>query len=77
MTGGPKAVIMDEAAISRAITRIAHEILEHNEGADHVALVGVVRRGVPLAQRIAEQIYKIEGVKFPSVLLISVFIEMM
>ncbi len=65
MTGGPKAVIMDEAAISRAITRIAHEILEHNEGADHVALVGVVRRGVPLAQRIAEQIYKIEGVKVP------------
>ena len=65
MTGEPKAVIMDEAAISRAITRIAHEILEHNEGADHVALVGVVRRGVPLAQRIAEQIYKIEGVKVP------------
>lgn len=65
MTGKPKAVIMDEAAISRAITRIAHEILEHNEGADHVALVGVVRRGVPLAQRIAEHIYKIEGVKVP------------
>ena len=65
MTGKPKAVIMDEAAISRAITRIAHEILEHNEGAEHVALVGVVRRGVPLAKRIAEQIYQIEGVKVP------------
>ena len=44
-----KATIMDEAALSRALTRIAHEILEHNRGADNVALIGIRRRGVPLA----------------------------
>ena len=37
-----KAVIMDEAAINRAITRIAHEILERNEGCENLALVGIV-----------------------------------
>ncbi len=40
----PKATIMDEATMDRAITRIAHEILERNEGADTIALVGIVRR---------------------------------
>ena len=65
MEARPKAVIMDDAAISRAITRIAHEVLEHNEGAGNVALVGVVRRGVPLARRIADKIREIEGVEVP------------
>ena len=65
MAGSPKAVIMDEAAISRAVTRIAHEILERNEGASGVALAGVVRRGVPLARRIADAIERIEGVRPP------------
>ena len=55
-----KAQIMDATAMDRALTRIAHEILEHNEGAKGIALVGVLRRGVPLAERLAEKIAKIE-----------------
>lgn len=61
-----KATIMDEAALSRALTRIAHEILEHNRGADNVALIGIRRRGVPLAERIAKKMEQIEG-KAPAV----------
>lgn len=61
-----KATIMDEAALSRALTRIAHEILEHNRGADNVALIGIRRRGVPLAERIAKKMEEIEG-KAPAV----------
>ena len=60
-----KATIMDEAAMHRAVTRIAHEILERNEGSANVALVGIVTRGVHLAQLIADEIEKIEGVKPP------------
>lgn len=56
-----KASIMDEAALSRALTRIAHEILERNRGADNVALIGIRRRGVPLARRIAVKMEQIEG----------------
>ena len=58
-----KATIMDETAMSRAITRIAHEIIEHNEGVEGVALVGIHRRGVPLASRLADAIEAIEGVR--------------
>jgi pyrimidine operon attenuation protein/uracil phosphoribosyltransferase len=47
------------------IVRIAHEIVERNSGTDGVALVGIRRRGVPLAERIAEQIKRIEGVEVP------------
>ena len=58
-----KASLMDAQAMDRAITRIAHEILEKNEGAENVAIVGVLRRGVPLANRIADKIEAIEGVR--------------
>lgn len=58
-----KAVIMDEQAMDRAITRVAHEVIEHNEGAEGIALVGVLRRGVPIAERLADKIYEIEGVR--------------
>ena len=58
----PKAVIMDGAAMERALTRIAHEIIENNEGADNLALVGIVRRGANVARRLAAEIAKIEGV---------------
>ena len=58
-----KATIMDEQAMDRAITRIAHEIIEHNEGAEGLALVGVLRRGVPLATRLADKISAIEGIR--------------
>ncbi|MDO3409227.1 bifunctional pyr operon transcriptional regulator/uracil phosphoribosyltransferase PyrR [Saccharibacillus sp. CPCC 101409] len=54
-------VIMDEAAIRRALTRIAHEILEKNKGIEGCVLVGIKTRGVPLAQRIAKRILEIEG----------------
>lgn len=60
-----KAVLMDEAAVGRALTRIAHEIIERNDGCQDVCLVGIRRRGVPLAQRIAENIEHIENRKVP------------
>lgn len=61
----PKAVIMDETAINRAITRIAHEILERNEGTENLALVGIVTRGDLLAKQLVEKIEEIEGVRVP------------
>jgi len=57
-----KAKLMDDKAMGRAVTRIAHEILEKNKGVEHVVLVGVKTRGVPFAKRIAEKIEQIEGV---------------
>ncbi len=56
-----KARIMDEQAIGRAVTRISHEILERNEGADGVVLLGIMSRGADLAARISDKIEKIEG----------------
>lgn len=61
----PKAVIMDELAVSRALTRIAHEIVERNEGCDNLALVGIVTRGDLLARELVKQIEEIEGAKVP------------
>ncbi len=60
-----KATVMDEDAISRAVTRIAHEILESNKGAGNIALVGVVTRGAALAEILAEKIAQIEGTPVP------------
>ena len=60
-----KTQIMDENAIRRALTRIAHEIIERNKGTSNLVLVGVRTRGVPLAQRLAERIESIEGVGVP------------
>jgi pyrimidine operon attenuation protein/uracil phosphoribosyltransferase len=56
---------MDETAVKRTITRIAHEIIESNKGVEKVALIGIRRRGGPLAQRLAEKIEEIEGIKVP------------
>ncbi|WP_151735818.1 bifunctional pyr operon transcriptional regulator/uracil phosphoribosyltransferase PyrR [Paenibacillus tengchongensis] len=56
-----KNVIMDETAIRRALSRIAHEILEKNKGIENCILIGIRTRGVYLAQRIAERIREIEG----------------
>ncbi len=56
---------MNAQEIQRAITRIAHEILERNKGSEELALVGIRTRGVPLAQRLVEQISKIEGTEVP------------
>ena len=60
-----KARLMDEAAMNRALTRIAHEILERNGGCQDVCLVGIRRRGEPLARLIAEKIAAIEGTEIP------------
>jgi len=60
-----KAQIMDEKAISRALIRIAHEIIEKNKGIQNVVLIGIKRRGVPLARRIENEIFKIENVHIP------------
>lgn len=54
-------VLLDEAAINRVLTRIAHEILEANKGAEDIVLVGIETRGVPIAKRLAEKIKMIEG----------------
>ena len=54
-------VVMDAERISRALTRISHEILEHNRGLSDLALVGVRSRGVPIAHRIADDLKKITG----------------
>lgn len=56
-----KAIILDELAIRRGLTRIAHEMLENNKGIENVVLVGIKTRGVFLAKRIAERIKQIEG----------------
>ena len=57
-----KARIMDEQAISRALIRISHEIIEKNKGVDDLVIIGIRRRGVPLAKKLAEYISSIEGV---------------
>lgn len=56
-----KNLILDEAAMDRSLTRIAHEIIEKNKGIDNLALIGVRTRGVPLAERLAQKIKDIEG----------------
>ncbi|MEP7089044.1 MAG: bifunctional pyr operon transcriptional regulator/uracil phosphoribosyltransferase PyrR [Nocardioidaceae bacterium] len=57
--------VLDEHDISRALTRIAHEILERNKGAADLVLLGIPSRGVPLAQRIAAKMASVEGVEVP------------
>ncbi len=60
-----KAVVMDDRDIGRALTRMAHEILEVNKGADHIAFIGIVTRGDLLASELAKRIEQIEGVQVP------------
>lgn len=60
-----KSIVMDEPEIERALTRIAHQILEHNKGADNIALAGIVTRGDVLACRLADKIEEIEGKRVP------------
>ena len=60
-----KSVILDEAAMRRALTRIAHEIIERNKGIEDSVLVGIRTRGIYLANRLAEQILQIEGQTIP------------
>ncbi|WP_077326040.1 bifunctional pyr operon transcriptional regulator/uracil phosphoribosyltransferase PyrR [Virgibacillus siamensis] len=60
-----KTVVLDEAAMNRALTRIAHEIVEKNKGGENLVLVGIKTRGVPLAKRLQEKISRIEGITVP------------
>ncbi|MGE5552716.1 MAG: bifunctional pyr operon transcriptional regulator/uracil phosphoribosyltransferase PyrR [Betaproteobacteria bacterium] len=60
-----KAQIMDEEAVRRALVRIAHEIVERNQGTGDLCLVGIRTRGVPLAQRLARLVGEIEGREIP------------
>lgn len=57
--------VLDPADIARALTRIAHEIIERNKGCAGLVLLGVPSRGVPLARRIAEHLARIEGTQVP------------
>jgi pyrimidine operon attenuation protein/uracil phosphoribosyltransferase len=58
-------VVLDARDVSRALTRISHEILERNKGASDLVLLGIPSRGVPLAQRVAEKISAVEGFDVP------------
>lgn len=57
--------IMDEAGVLRALKRMSHEIIERNNGCENLLLMGICRRGVPLAEMISENIENFEGVKVP------------
>ena len=57
---GPKAIILSSDETRRALTRIAHEILERNKGGTDLVLLGIPTRGLPLAHRLAEKIAEVE-----------------
>lgn len=61
-----KARVMEGPDVKRVLTRIAHEIVEHNKGTDDLVIVGIRTRGAPLADRIAAEIASFEGVDLPS-----------
>ncbi len=60
-----KAKVMDRETIRRTLTRMAHEIVERNGGGADLCFVGICRRGVPLAERLAGQVAEAEGVQIP------------
>ena len=61
-----KTIIMDAREIDRALSRIAHEIVERNHGTNNLALVGIRTRGVPLAEALQNKIKEFEGVEIPT-----------
>ena len=60
-----KAKIMTEEDIQRTLVRLSHQIIEKNHGIENICLLGIETRGVPLANRICDNIEKIEGVRIP------------
>lgn len=60
-----KAAIMDDSQVQRSVARIAHEIVEKNNGAERICLLGIRRRGIPLAEMLAKNIEKFEGIRVP------------
>jgi len=67
VSGDPAAArpVLEAADVSRALTRISHEIIERNRGAAGVVLLGIPSRGVPLARRIAAKMAEVEGTTVP------------
>ncbi|HLQ84190.1 MAG TPA: bifunctional pyr operon transcriptional regulator/uracil phosphoribosyltransferase PyrR [Pseudogracilibacillus sp.] len=61
-----KKTVLDEAAIMRGLTRIAHEIVERNKGGENLVLIGIKTRGFPLAKRLQERINQIENTLVPT-----------
>lgn len=61
-----KAELLDAIGIERALRRIAHEIIETNKGVNNLVLLGVVRGGVPICERLAQNIENIEKIKVPT-----------
>ena len=57
--------IMDEATLNRTMARITHEVLERNQGVENLCILGVLRRGVPLARMLCNNIERVEGVSVP------------
>jgi len=64
-TNSDSGQVMDADDMRRVLTRIAHEIIERNKGAEKLAIVGIRRKGAPLAYRLADLISTIEGAKVP------------
>jgi pyrimidine operon attenuation protein/uracil phosphoribosyltransferase len=65
VTAAELAMVMDAADVGRALTRIAHEVVERNKGAGGLVVVGIHTRGVPLARRLAAKLGEIEGRPVP------------
>lgn len=60
-----KSELMDEAAVRRSLARMTHEIIEKNKGAERLCMVGIRRRGLPIAGILAENIMRFEGIRVP------------
>jgi pyrimidine operon attenuation protein/uracil phosphoribosyltransferase len=65
-SGAKTRVVLDAADVRRALTRIAHEVVERNKGAEDILLLGIPTRGVPLARRLAARIADVEGTEVQS-----------
>ena len=61
----PKMQVMDETTVRRAVARITHEVLERNRGVQDLCVLGIRRRGVPLARMLCENIKRFEGAEVP------------
>ncbi len=60
-----KASVMDRSDIQRSMARITHEIIEKNKGAANLVLLGILRRGIPLAHMLRDNIFRFEGIRVP------------
>ncbi|MBR3422766.1 MAG: bifunctional pyr operon transcriptional regulator/uracil phosphoribosyltransferase PyrR [Ruminococcus sp.] len=60
-----KHIIMDDAAVGRAVARISYEIIERNKGVENICVVGIISRGAPIGKRIAEKLGELEKAEVP------------